>query len=87
MRRYKCLPDFMTVEEKGQIICPSSPYRPIWVQYGEVAFSVNCFTASYSPIWIQFGLVHLDPSAFDDTKVDEDWFKLTLPSGIKIDLA
>ena len=27
---------------------------PIWVQFGEVAFSVNFFTAPYSPIWIQF---------------------------------
>ena len=60
-----------------------APYRPIWVQFGEVAFSVTCFTAPNSPTWIQFGGVHHDPCSFDYIKFDEDWFKLTLPFGIK----
>ena len=46
----------------------SSPYRPIWVQFGEVAFSVYCFTALYCPIWIQIGEFHLVPSKFHDSK-------------------
>ena len=56
----------------------------IWVQIGEVVFSINCFTAPYSPILILFGGVHLDPCAFDYINFDEDWFKLSLPFGIKL---
>ena len=44
----------MTVEEKGQKIglsASSSPSRLIWVQFGEVAFSINCFTAPYCRIY------------------------------------
>ena len=47
----------------------------IWVQIGEVVFSINCFTAPYSPILILFGGVHLDPCAFDYTKYILDDFE------------
>ena len=50
------------------------------------AFSVYGYNVPYGPIWIQFGEVHLDPCAFDYTKFENDWVKLTPPFGVKLNL-
>ena len=50
----------------------------------KLTFSVNCHHSPYRQIWLQFEKVQLDPCAFDYTKFDDDWFKLTLPFGVEL---